>query len=536
MTPPNPTPLLFHNGIIHSMDAMLPTPEAVLVGADGRIAALGTLHEIDQPGARRVDLAGRTLIPGFNDAHVHVSWLGLLLTSLVDCRIHVAPNISAIISRLGERAHSQPAGSWVQGIGYNEALLPEGRHLTSGDLDQASTEHPIVITRTCGHISVANSLALKLAGITAQTPNPPGGVIVHNIAGGLTGGLQETAMTLVSQLIPEASAHEMATAIRAAMQHELRLGITSATDPAPTPAQVAVYRQLEATGELSVRINLLPIVRDGDKNFPLPEKFVSDTLRIDSVKFFADGGMTSATAAISVPYRETGGKGVMIWEDEELADQMWQAHSNGLRIGTHANGDVALEQVIHTYELLHQRDPQPGLRHRIEHLALPTADHLARCARLGVMAATQAVFLPAMGATFRRYMPEHFYERAYGVRSMIDAGLTVALSTDAPVVPDDNPLIGLKAAVDRLDHAGEPLGAGQAITPVEALYAYTMGGALLSGDADNRGSITPGKWADLVILSGDPLTTPPEHLLDLYVEQTYVGGKLVYEKGIMNGE
>jgi len=336
-------------------------------------------------------------------------------------------------------------------------------------------------------------------------------------------------MTLVSRSVPEHSEEEIRQAIRATHQHQLSLGITSATDPAPTLAQVAVYRQMERDGELAVRTNLLPIRRNGDQIIPLPEKYVSDTLRLDGVKFFADGGMTSATAAISRPYRETGETGVMIYDTEELTDLMWDSHTNGFRIATHANGDVALEQVIGIYELLHEREPRPDLRHRIEHLALPTQEHLERCARLGVMAATQTVFLPAMGATFRRYMPEVYYERAYGVRAMLDAGLDVALSTDAPVVPDDNPFIGLKAAIDRLDHAGDPLGAEQAITPEEALYAYTMGGALLSGDEANRGSITPGKWADLVMLSGDPLATPPARLLDLRVEQTYVGGKLVYE-------
>ncbi len=520
---------LFYNGTIHTLDPAYPAPEAVLIDDQQRIAAVGSFQDLAQPQVTKIDLHGHTLIPGFNDAHVHVAWLGMLLTRLVDCRIHVAPNIPAILQRLTERAQAEPVGAWVEGVGYNEALLPEGRHLTRYDLDQASTEHPLVVTRTCGHVSVANSLALKLAGISAETPDPPGGVIIRDVQGQPTGILQETAMTLVAHLIPEPSADETANAIRAAMRHELSLGITSATDPAPTPPQVAIYRQLAANHELTVRMNLLPNRRDGDTLYPLPEKFVGDTLRIDSVKFFADGGMTSATAAISIPYRETGTKGVMIWESEELADQMWEAHSKGYRIGTHANGDVALEQVIRTYELINERQPRPDLRHRIEHLALPTPEHLQRCAKLGVMAATQTVFLPAMGATFRRYMPERYYPRAYGVRAMLDAGLTVALSTDAPVVPDDNPLIGLKAAVDRLDHAGNPLGAAQAITPLEALYAYTMGGALLSGDEANRGSITPGKWADLVVLSGDPLTTPAAKMLDLHVVQTYVGGELVYE-------
>jgi predicted amidohydrolase YtcJ len=519
--------LLFSNGTINTVDPASLHPEAVLVGDDGYILAVGRLSELDYPSARPIDLAGRTLIPGFNDAHVHVTWLGHLLTRQVDVRIHVAPDIPAIQGRLAERARSQPAGSWVEGVGYNEALLPEGRHLTRNDLDATSADRPVVVTRTCGHISVANSLALRLAGIDAQTPDPPGGVIVRDASGQPTGILQETAMALVGRLIPEPTAAQTEAAIRAAHQHQLSLGITSATDPDVQPGQLMAYRDMDMRGALAVRMNLLASRRIGDLHFPLPAPYLSDMLRIDSVKYFADGGMTSATARISIPYREVGTHGVMIWEDEDLAESMWEAHKAGLRIATHANGDLAIEQVLSTYELIAQRTP--GKRHRIEHLALPTTDHLARCRALGVMAATQTVFLPAMGATFRRYMPEVFFERAYGMRSMLDAGLVAALSTDAPVVPDDNPLLGLKSAIDRRDHAGEPLGERQGITPAEALWAYTQAGAILSGDEQNRGSITPGKWADLAVLSGDPLTTSPERLLDIQVEQTYLGGRLVWE-------
>lgn len=525
---------LFYNGTIHTMDARYPTAEAVLVGADGRIVAVGgwrelVLRQAQEPGAAEViDLAGRTLIPGFNDAHIHVSWLGELLTRMVDARIHVAPDIPSIIERFAARAEADPAGTWLKGMGYNEALLPEGRHLTRYDLDQASTTHPMLLIRSCGHVGVANSRALALAGVSGETPDPPGGVIVRDEAGEPTGILQETAMALVMALIPDPSEEERATALRACMDHLLSFGVTSATDPDATSDYLESYHRLEARGELSVRLNLLVGRRYGDHIVPLPEKYVSDTLRVDSVKFFADGGMTSATAAISIPYRETGTKGVLIYDMEEMADLMWESHREGFRIATHANGDVAIEQVLTVYELVNQRQPHPNLRHRIEHLALPTDDHLARCRQLDVMIATQAVFLPAMGATYRRYMPEIFYDRAYGARMMLDAGLTVALSTDAPVVPDVNPLLGLKAAIDRHDHAGEPLGAQQAISPQEALYAYTMAGAILSGDAHNRGSISPGKWADLVVLHADPLTTPPQHMLDLHVEQTYVGGELMY--------
>ena len=520
--------LLFFNGTIRTVSPGTPSPEAVLVDQDGRIAAVGPLAALDRPGVRRVDLAGGTLLPGFNDAHVHVTWLGHLLTRQVDVRIHVARDIPAVIGRLAERARSTPRGSWVEGVGYNEALLPEGRHLNRDDLDRASPIHPILVTRTCGHIAVANSAALRLAGVDAGTPDPPGGVIVRGPDGAPTGVLQETAMALVGRLIPPPDAAATEAAIRSAQAHQLSLGITSATDPDVQPDQLAVYRAMDARGALAVRTNLLAGRRVGEVYNPLPEAYVSDMLRVDSVKYFADGGMTSATAKISTPYREVGTTGVLIWDGEALAESMWEAHAAGLRIATHANGDVAIDQVLGVYERLAAR--RPGRRHRIEHLALPDPEHLVRCRALGVMVATQPVFLSAMGATFRRYMPERFYDRAYGVRAMLDAGLVVALSTDAPVVPDDNPLLGLRAALDRRDHAGVPLGSGQAITPEEALWSYTLAGAILSGDAGDRGSIAPGMWADLVVLSGDPLTTPPEDLPGLVVQQTYLAGRAVYER------
>ncbi len=531
---------LFYNGTIHTLDSNIPRAEALLISSTGLIVASGTMAEVEAAaprGTRRIDLAGRTLIPGFNDAHIHIWKLGLLLTTQVDARRALAPDIPAIIERFQQRAATLPAGTWITGRGYNEAELPEGRHLTRHDLDTASSEHPIALTRTCGHMIVANSRALALAGITANTPDPPGGVIVRDEHGAPTGLLQETAMGLVNRAMPETSDVEMASAIKAAHQHQLALGITSATDPLLTPAILHIYRQLDARGELAVRTNGLPIRRPdgGTETLPLPEKYVSDFLRVDCVKFFADGGLSGATAAISQPYKITGEQGVLRFESEDLFALMNEAHAAGFRIATHAIGDVALEQVIRTYDEVHKanreadRASQRTLRHRIEHLGLPDDSHLRRCAAMQVFAVPQTVFLPALGAAFRRYLPDEFMPRCYPVRAMLDAGLTVALSSDAPVVPDDNPLLGMKAAIDRRDHRGNPIAPEQAISAQEALYAYTMGGALASGDADNRGSLTPGKWADVVILSGDPLAVEPVALLDIRVEQTYVGGKLVYE-------
>jgi predicted amidohydrolase YtcJ len=524
---------LFHNAIVHTMDAHLPAAEAVLVGDNGRIASVGAKDDLAAraPQAQRLDLGGATLLPGFNDAHVHIWKLGLLLTVQVDARTSVAPDIPTIARLFRERGSVTPSGTWLTGRGYNEAELSERRHLTRHDLDAASTEHPIALTRTCGHMIVANSRALALAGITRDTPDPHGGTIVRDADGEPTGLLQETAQGLITRVIPDYSDDVMSKAICAAMAHQLALGITSATDPLLTPLHLRVYHQLAAAGQLAVRVNGLPIRRPdgGSETLPLPERYVSDTLRIDCVKLFADGGLSGATAAISQPYKVTGETGVLRFEDDELIELMYEAHAAGFRIATHAIGDVAIEQVISAYEELHKRKAML-LRHRIEHLGLPSTNHLRRCKAINLIAVPQTIFLYALGTTYRRYLPDAFYPRCYPVRAMLDAGLTVALSSDAPVVPDDNPLLGMKAAIDRADTNGDPIAPEQAITAQEALYAYTMGGALASGDVSNRGSLTAGKWADMVVLDGNPLTVEPAALPSLKVLQTYVGGRLVYER------
>lgn len=514
------------------MNPRSPRADAMLVDDSGRIRWAGSLDALPAiEGAntpKRINLEGRTLIPGLNDAHVHIWKLGLLLTVQVDARAAAAPDIASIVMNFKTRAQETPPGVWLTGRGYNEVELPENRHPTRYDLDRASTEHPMALTRTCGHMIVANSKALELAGITRETPNPPGGVVVRDGNGEPTGLLQETAQGLLTRVIPDYDDETMARAIRAANDHQLRLGITSATDPLLTPLHLRVYRQLEAADDLAVRVNGLPIRRPdgGTETLPLPERYISDTLRIDCVKFFADGGLSGATAAISQPYKETGSQGVLRFDDDDLFNLMWEAHDAGFRIATHAIGDVAIEQVLSIYEALYARKPEAGLRHRIEHLGLPDAGQLERCKAINVIAVPQTIFLYALGTTFRRYLPNDYYARCYPVRSMLEAGLTVALSSDAPVVPDDNPLLGMKAAIDRQDGNGNPLAPEQAISAYDALYAYTMGGAIASGDQDNRGSIEPRKWADFAVLSDDPLAVPTEALPEIRVHQTYVGGVL----------
>jgi predicted amidohydrolase YtcJ len=520
--------LVFYNGRVLTQTA--PGVASAAAVRDGRIAAVGESADLlsaSNGRAARIDLGGRTLIPGFNDAHAHIWKIGHLLTSMLDLRR--ASSLDALVDDVRRFADRAPEDAWVLGRGYNEAALRERRAPTRGDLDRASARRPVVLTRTCGHIYAVNSAALKRAGIDAATTAPPGGAIDRDDRGEPTGLLHETAMGLVNRVLPPPSPAEYERMILAALRHQLALGITSSSDCGVAPALLAVYRALDASGALPARVNVMPLRKlDGESApVPLPERFVSDMLRVDTVKFLADGGLSGATAALSVDYRHAPQKGVLRFAREELEALCRESHDAGWRIATHAIGDVAIEQVLAIYEALGRRR---GLGHRIEHFGLPTPQHLARAAALGVTAAPQAIFIRSLGRNFRSYLPDSLLRRAYPIRAMLDAGVPVALSSDAPVVEDDNPLTGMMAAVTRRDSEGALIAPEQAITASEALHAYTAAGAAATGDDSNRGAIAPGMWADLAVLSGDPLASEPEALPDISVDMTIVGGRIVCER------
>jgi len=252
---------------------------------------------------------------------------------------------------------------------------------------------------------------------------------------------------------------------------------------------------------------------------PLPDQFVSDRLRVDTVKFLADGGLSGATAALSVNYRHAPQQGVLRFQSSELRQLCRETHDAGWRIATHAIGDVAIDQVLGIYGSL---GPHPrGLAHRIEHFGLPSREQLAQAATLRVIAAPQTIFIRSLGRNFRRYLPDSFLPRTYPIRAMLDAGVRVALSSD---------LVGMLAAIMRRDDEGRAIAPEQAITIDEALRAYTMGGAVATGDDSNRGSIEPGKWADLAVLSLNPKSVEPEALPEIRVNMTLLAGCVVYER------
>jgi predicted amidohydrolase YtcJ len=516
---------ILHNGRLWTGLRGRSDATALAIAGD-RIAAVGRDDEVLNgrgPGTQMIDLGRRSLLPGFVDAHAHIWKIGHLLTTLLDLR--GAESLAGLGARVREQATRLAPGAWLYGRGYNEARFPEGRGPTRHDLDAIASDRPIVLMRTCAHIIACNSRALEIAGVTRDTATPQGGEIAHDPAGEPTGVLSERATSLVLQRMPPPTPQEYEAMINAALRHQLSRGITSTNDAGVAPELLDTYCRLDDEGRLPSRVNVMALrVVEGVGVVPLPEKRASDRLRIDTVKFFADGGLSGATAALSIPYRHADTRGVLRMDGREFLELAREAHEHGWRVATHAIGDVAIDQVLGVYEAL----GDGPMRHRIEHFGLPTDEQLARAARRGVIAAPQTIFVEALGRNFRHYLPDSLLARAYPVRAMLDAGVTVALSSDAPVVENDSPLAGMQAAITRRDAEGHLIAPDQAITLDEALDGYTRGGAIASGDDRLRGRLEPGLQADLVVLSGDIQATPPERLTTLAVTETWVGGRLAW--------
>ena len=521
--------LILFNGRVRTA-ARPSTADAVAV-REGRIASVGAQADLlarAGPETIRVDLGGRTLMPGFNDAHAHIWKIGHLLTSMIDLRRFTS--VAGIVDAARRAAGDSRPDAWILGRGFNEASLDEGRAPTRQDLDRASEHQPIVLTRTCGHIYAVNTAALLRAGIDRETPAPAGGVVDKDARGEPTGLLRETAMGLINRVLPPPSPADVERMIVAALRHQLSLGITSSSDCGVSPELLAVYRSLDARGALPARVNVMPLrwLDGAAAPVALPQQSESDMLRVDTIKFLADGGLSGATAALTVNYRHVGHRGVLRFDTNELHALCRETHRAGWRIATHAIGDAAIDQVLDVYAAL--GDHPRRLAHRIEHFGLPSGEQLKRAAELSVIAAPQTIFIKTFGRNFRNYLPDRFLPRTYPVRAMLDAGVRVALSSDAPVVDDDNPLSGVEAAVTRVDAEGRAIAAEQAITVDEALQAYTVGGAVATGDETNRGAIEPGKWADFAVLTSDPATAPAESLGSIAVDMTILAGRVVYER------
>lgn len=510
---------LYHNGRLLTQDKSLPEAEAFLV-EDGIITAVGSSHDFNLPDAEKKDLGGLWVIPGFNDAHIHVWKVGQLATHIMDLR--GTASISVLQDRLRAAASELPAGTWIIGRGFNEAVLSERRLPVKEDLDAATQNHPVYLVRTCAHIAVVNSLALEKCGIHDKTSDPAGGALGRT--GDKPNGLfYETALGLVTSHLPPLSQSDYRSMILEGARQLLKAGITSATDPAVHPELLRAYLDLREE-ETQLRLNLFPILLPdgGDKPFPIPQVLRTPRKRVTAVKFFSDGGLSGKTAALNRTYINSPNQGILRLGHGQFLELASEAMRQGLHIATHAIGDRAIDMVLDVYEALSEFPHGRG--NRIEHFGLPSEAAMARMAHGGFIAVPQPVFLDELGENFISAIDGDYLSRCYPLRSLIRNGIPFALSTDAPVVRNFDPWRNIMAAVTRKTSAGNPIAPNEALTVEEAIHAYTAGSAFAEGTASFKGTLTPGKVADFLVLDRNPLATAAGELEQIRTLEIFSGG------------
>ena len=534
-----PPQLLLLNVRLPLHPLSLPPADAVAV-SHGRIVAVGRgedLKALAGPETHTLSLDGATLLPGFHDAHCHVLGFGQMLTMTPLSGVKTVPEI---IQRLQGRAAEQNAGvgAWVRGRGYDQNVLAERRHPTRQDLDLVAGGLPyVLITHASGHAVSVNSHVLALAGITRDTLDPPGGVIVRGGQGEPTGVLLETAANLAYAAVPTPTQAEKVDALRSGTRALNALGITSAVDAtmgvaaSDSLADVDVYRAAEAAGGLSVRCTLMMSLGQltatdavASPNDLGPE---TDFVRLGPAKVFTDGALTTRTALLRSRFVDTEGLGTAVWGADALNDMVARAHGAGWQIAAHAIGDGAIDLCLDAYGKALARDPRPDARHRIEHAMLLWPDQVGRMARLGILPVYQPEFIARFGDAYRSGLGEVRAHRLMPYAETQAAGLPLVFSSDLPVVPGA-PLDGIRSACARRTPSGEVLGARHRVSVLDGLRAYTEGAAYSVFSEGDRGRIAPGQRADFVVLNSDPLALPPDEWADgLTVWATMVGGKVV---------
>ena len=502
----------------------------------GRVAAVGSDAEVlswRRPGIEVVDLRGRTVTPGFNDAHCHPISVGLGLQE-VDARTPPNESIADVVQRIAERARQQPPGTWIVARGYDQARLRESRHPTRHDLDQAAPEHNVVLIRACAHIGVANSRALALAGITATTPDPPGGTIDRDEHGEPTGVVRETALQMVRQRVPEPSEDQIAEALVLAGRQFLSDGVTSVAEAGiRKPEELGAYQRLARERRLPVRTTLMMMI--GETLEPLLELGVQtglgdEWLRIGPAKLFLDGSIGGRTARMSQPYLgEPETCGLWMEEPEVMKQKLLAAHRAGFQCCAHAIGDAAIELLLDIYEEALRQHPRTDHRHRIEHCSILRPDLIERIQRLGVVPIPGTTFLHDFQEAYLTGLGRERLRYAYAMRTFFDRGIIAAASTDAPVCAT-SAMLGIQTMVTRRNAAGQALWPEECVSLEEAVRAYTYNGAYATFEERVKGTIEPGKLADLTVLETDLRAVEPEALGSVRVDFTVVEGEIVYQR------
>ncbi|MCY4028199.1 MAG: amidohydrolase [Acidobacteria bacterium] len=528
-----PADLLLHGGKVFSADALLSTYSAVAV-RDGRIVGLGwdgLARRFD--AARTIDLAGRLVVPGFIDTHVHVSGDAERWVDLAGLE-----NIAELKARVTRKAEQLGSGEWITGYGWSEDELAEQRRPLRWDLDDAAPANPVILTRAGAHSSAASSLALEAAGLTPDTATPPGGIIEVDDEGRMNGILREGAQYLVSRLVPDATSEELRASFVDNLRGLLALGITSIIQAGVDIEGYAEWERVYAAhaGELPRAAVQLRVPPDPPQAIDMLRRFGRRTgagdewLRVGAVKFFVDGGFSGAAAWTLEPYKgqpDYYGSGPLI-DEAGLLEISRTAHDMGWQLGFHAIGDAAIKMTIDAWSRMLEAAPRADHRHFLNHFTVtPPAETMQRMADWNIHIAQQPNFTFTIDGRYAEHLAGERYQTNNPLRTPMRHGVVVALGSD--ILPF-GPLVGLQAAVTRRGMSGAVVGPGEALTMPEALVGYTRVAAHLTFEEDEKGTIEVGKLADLVVLSQDLLTIDPERTTDTEVDLTVLGGRVVHER------
>ncbi len=512
-----PVDLLLHNARVITLDESQPGAEMVAIEGN-RILQVGREEDLESfKGAKTkiIDCQGKTIVPGFNDAHCHPLGLAASLLS-VDCRPSSVRSIVELQAQIRQQAEQTPKGKWIRATGYNEFYLAEKRHPNRWDLDKAAPHHPVKLSHRSGHACVLNSLALKLLGISGETPEPPGGIIERDLETGEPNGLLFEMNPYVEKLMPPLSEEELEKGIELVNEEFLSQGITSLQDASWSDSlrRWQILRQFKERGKLVPRVSMMIGVDELEefKQRGLSRGSGDSQLRLGGVKII----LQTTTGSLNPP-------------QEELDHLIHRAHKAGFQLALHAVEENTVEAAITALEYALSQTKKPDHRHRLEHCSV-CPPHLAqRLKDIKAIVVTQPPFIYYSGERYLATVPPNDLNWLYPIGSLLGNGVEVAASSDSPVV-GLNPLVGIYAAVTRAAETGQTLLPQEGISRLEALKMYTLNAAYASFEEGVKGCITPGRLADLVVLSDDPTKVPPEEIKEIKVVMTIVDGKVVWQR------
>lgn len=522
--------LILYNGNFWTVDPRLPRAEAVGISG-GRFLAVGSNDDVLRLAAgnsRKVDLGLKTVLPGFIDAHCHPAEAGRMHLRQVDCDLR---SIAAIQAALLERAAKTPHGQWVLGFKYDDTKTSDGRMLTIKDLDEAVPDHPVYVSHRGGHLGFANSMAFKAAGVNQNTPDPTGGSFERDSSGQFTGHVVERAEESFNKVIPSTyTRDDFREGVKLISRMMTKTGITSVGDALGTPEDLQAYQDARDSGDLLMRVYCCIgwFAIDRIISAGVRTGFGDEWVRVGGMKQVADGAISARTARLSQPYiGYPNDYGTFSAPEEELYEYGRKAYAAGWQLATHANGDVTIERVLGVYERINREIPRKDPRFRIEHCTLINDSIISRMRALNVIPTPFSTYVYYHGEKMQ-YYGEQRLKHMFALRTFLDAGLRPTQASDYP--PGEfPPMMALQSEVTRTDMHGHVWGANQRITVEEAIKVGTINGAYASYEENLKGSIEPGKLADLVVLGRDPFKEDPSTLVNIPIERTMTGGKWVYE-------